>query len=186
MSRRLPKYQKPQIPPFRRIAQTFNRIAKQTAFDLIMEFAGERCAMFKRRILDQDFDSFATTPLTEQYLARKASANADLRTMVATQHYVDSIKVLTRRNEDGSITIYIGFDSRTLARNLDGKIVQFPLYAVAAVQEDGSEKANIPPRPHWKPELGRIRAAAPRVRRRIEHAVTLAARRELQKLLKVG
>jgi len=186
MARRLPKYKKAHIPAIRKVSQTLNRIAKQTAFDVITTFAEERCATFKQRILDQDFKSFETTPLTDQYLARKASANVDLRTMIATHHYIDNIKVLTRRDDDGSITIYIGFNRRTLARNLKGETVQFALYEVAYVQENGSEKAHIPPRPHWKPELDRIRAASPKVRRRIEKIVTKATRQELVKLLKTG
>ncbi len=181
---KLPKYRPPHVPDFRTVSRVLTRTARNVVFVEVMAFANERAMAFRQRILDQEFESFETTPLTEHYLARKAAANVDLRTMIATQHYVDNIRVFTRIERPGRMLIYIGFHARTLARDLKGRPTQFHLFEVARVQELGSENAHIPPRPHWKPEQVRIQQASRALRKTLVRKIVVQARKELKRVLK--
>ena len=182
-SPRLPRYRRPHIPNFRKVTRSLSRIANRMSEEAIREFAEGRVVAFQTRIRAQDFAAFRDFPLSEKYLRRKVLAGADTRTMIARGHYMDSIRVFRRRNEDGTTTFHIGFHARTLARDLDGNIVPFPLYRVAEVQEHGSEEAQIPPRPHWRPELQRIAQAARPFRRRLAENIVKEVRRDLKKRL---
>jgi hypothetical protein len=152
---------------------------------MIREFTDKEREEFVRALRHQDFPAFQEIPLSPAWLARKARKNRDLRTMIATGHYINSIRVFRKDSVrmDGTRTFlfHVGFEKDALARDLDGRTVNFPLRLVAAVQEKGSAAAHIPPRPHWEPQRRRISARAPALRQRIGIKVAQQVRRELER-----
>ena len=162
------KLRKPHVPDLRRILTRFSEIAQRVLEREVEELAERERDAFVKRIEDQDFDSFAAFPLNSAYLERKVKAGADPRTMIATGHYKDNIRVFRRINEDGSRTYYVGFHKRMQARDLAGNRVPILLVDVAWVQEKGSVKMNIPARPHWGPHFDEMQTRAKNERARIK------------------
>ena len=173
-------YKKPQIPNLR---AAFKAVAKtvppavEKAVDAWME---EQRLDFIDRIQKQRFVSFRVilypesgTNLSPRWLAVKAAYGADLRTMIATGHYVSQIK-LWKSGKGRDRRYRIGFHANTKARDLNGHVVDFPLWRVARVQEFGSDAAQIPPRPHWRPYANLMRRRAPAARRACAHAAGVA------------
>lgn len=170
-------YRPPHIPNFERFAERLVKSAKERGRFAIQAFAGFEAETFRQRILEQQFESFEANPLSPAWIARKIAKNADLRVIVATQTYVKHIRVFTKENEDGSLTVYVGFDENDRAVDLDGNIVRdMPLHVLAEIHEYGSEVANIPPRPHFTPFREEMRQRAGKVRERIRKQVTLDMR----------
>lgn len=175
------KYKPSHVPDFRQFTQTVKAIVPRTAERMVYAFAKAECRTFKSRIRHQTFRSFITTPLTAKWLSRKAAAGADQRVMIATKHYVRSIRVFTKRTKRG-VVIRVGFHPNTLARDLQHRVVQIPLWKLALVHEHGSAKMNIPPRPHWRPfkremELQRVRPLRKTITRECIHLVRQHLRR---------
>lgn len=130
----------------------------------VVEWAHEEVELFRDAVKAQDFPAFHAEPLSPQWLARKASKNLDLRTMIATGNYLERIRVFETRKRDGSVSIFIGFDRDEKAIDADGQATPTTLRLVAAVHEYGSAASNIPPRPHWGPFLKRMKGRAKDVR----------------------
>lgn len=180
----------PHVPDFHKVVQIVSHNANRIALTQIQGFASTSAQRFKRRILDQDFESFNATPLSPKYAARKAAAGLDPRIMVATRNYVEHIEVAPPQQlEGGAKLVYIGFRKDAQVRDMDGKVVPIHvgditgLRALALVQEKGSEKVGIPPRAHWEPERARIAKDAVPVRRQIVRDVVHKSRQDLKKAL---
>lgn len=164
-------YQKPHIPDLRAVAKSLKAVARTTAMEHIEMFAVEERDAFRARIAAQQFQSFAAIPLSPQWLARKKAAGADLRTMIATSHYLGNIKVQHRLHADGSATYMVGHDDATVAKKLDGTDADILLQDVAKVQEMGSANHKVPARPHWGPHLNDMHERAPKTRKAIRSDV---------------
>jgi len=157
---------KPQIPKFNAVTQQFAADAMAIADTALRAFADREAKGFQRRIRRQDFASFDRVPLKPSTLARKAMLHLDLRTMIATEHYVTSIGVIRRRTALG-VNYYIGFGPNAHARNPDGTVSPALLNDIAAAQEHGAPASNLPARPHWGPYLQEMANRATVVREKI-------------------
>ena len=169
-------YKKSQIPDFRKAATRAQVKARRTLESAVREFADRELQAFKLRILDQDFESFVAHPLSPRYVERKRRAGADTRTMIATGHYLRSMRVFEQPNPDRSTTIYVGFDEETNARDLQGRETDIKLIEVARIQEYGAllnpeSGASIPPRPHWGPHLKDMKRRAVEERKQIRQNI---------------
>lgn len=164
------KLKPPHIPNFRKMTARL-REAPVVAMTLIRTFAEKEAEIFRNKIENQEFESFDATPLSDDWLAFKAKHNLDLRTMIATKTYVSKIRVFVKDTENGKM-VYIGFDEEDRAVDpVTKELTPFPLHLLAAVQEFGSAKANVPARPHWGPQLQEIAQRAGGVRLRIQNTV---------------
>ena len=161
------RYRASHIPDFQQFIRIVRDTVKTAPLQMIHEFAGAELQRFKKRILKQEFKSFKEIPLSPAWVARKLRAHRDLRVMLATHHYTNSIKIFTRKGADGATLVYIGFDKRANARNLKGEVIPFKLYKLARVQEYGSAKANVPSRPHWRPHLMEMKQRAVLARKKM-------------------
>lgn len=166
-------------------AALIHRVATRVAREGVLAFAEYHRGEFSRRILAQDFESFQTifypesgTNLSPRWIARKRAAGADLRTMLATHHYLNSIETFSRMR-GRTMDVRVGFHHQARARNLKGEIVAITLDHLARLHEHGSFANNLPARPHWWPHLQRMHAEAPALRRRLSHAIVSAVREEL-------
>lgn len=142
-------YKKSTIPNFRKAVGNLGKVAPRIAHQMVLEFAHKECEAFIEAIKAQSFPSFDATPLSEAWAARKAALKLDPRTMIASSNYVSKIRVIEQPQEDGTKLIYIGFADTDMAKDSHGHITTFPLWLLAAVQEYGSIKANVPARAHW-------------------------------------
>lgn len=174
---------KPQIPPFSAVRRAIAHVANELLDRRTGEFAEQEADLFRARIKAQKFQAFIDYPLSPRYLARKAAAGADLRTMIATAHYIKAIRALRRRGVDGKPYWMVGFHWSAKARNLDGSVSQLLLSDVAAIQEFGSAAAHIPPRPHWRPQAKEMARRAVPFRRRVAAEIAKKANAELVKSL---
>ena len=175
------KYRKPQVPDFGRIRRAF-KSAVQIANEEVESFAEEQRDDFQQRIEQQDFPSFDAAPLSVAYANRKLRLGLDSRVMIATEYYKDAIKVFSRKNRDGSVTYYVGFHKRELARDHKGERVQITLVQLAWVHEKGSIKMDVPARPHWSPHLALMHARAGERRDLIRKRVRKHVKKKLGKL----
>jgi len=162
---------KPHIPSFKRVVAPLLKHAMPTSLKIVQTFAEDQLNAFVKRIKDQDFKSFHDVPLSEQWLAYKIKHDLDMRTMIATEHYIKAIQVLTHKESPDSITVYIGFKMSEMVNDRDGNPTDFPMYRLAEVHEYGSQNHHTPARPHWKPQVPRIRKAAIPVRRNIQKEI---------------
>jgi len=167
-------YKRSKVPSFSPIAAAIKAEATTTALAEVAQFAEAEKDGFVGRIEAQDFPSFDSTPLTPAWKRRKEMAERDLRVMIATGTYKDSIRVFRRLVKDGAI-FRIGFHHAKRARNLKGEIVPLLLDELARVHEFGSAKANVPARPHWRNHLDQMRERArtlrPEIVRQIVHNI---------------
>lgn len=161
---------KPHIPSFKKVTARL-RQAPAEALKIVRTFADRECLIFKNRIENGDFESFDATPLSDDWLAFKVANNLDLRTMIATKNYVSKIRVFQRKTKKGYM-VYIGFGDNDVALDpVTKEKTPFKLHLLAAVQEFGSVKANVPARPHWTPQLAEIASRAGGVRLKIQKRV---------------
>lgn len=187
---------KAHIPDFRKLSGSLRRVAREKLFEAVREYAEDERDAFKEKIEDQDFPSFqevfypeSGTNLSPKWLARKESAGADLRTMIATRWYLDHIRVFTRkaRRVGEPSVIRIGFHPTVRARDLKGRITDTPLNMVAIYNEFGSLDGKLPARPHWRPHIREmklnVRKARARMRERLKEEIR--ASRELRGLIVV-
>jgi hypothetical protein len=174
-----PKWKKPHVPNLKKVLKTARDAARATAIETLEDYAHEQREDFVGRIQDQRFASFkkilypeSGTNLSPRWLATKQAWNADLRTMIATGHYTESIKVFKKgRLQRGPYEFRIGFHHSAKARRLDGTIAPILLKDLARVHEHGSVKMKIPERPHWGPQGNRMRRDRGKTRRRINEAI---------------
>lgn len=161
-------------------------MANESLFAAVVSYADGRREDFIDKIETQAFASFqevlypeSGTNLSPGWLARKENAGRDLRTMIATGWYTRNIKVFTRRaRRRGERTLVkVGLHPRTLARDLDGRITDVPLWLVATYNEHGSLDGHLPARPHWGPYFSTMRANARVTRRRVREQVIKALTR---------
>lgn len=164
-------YKRSHIPKLGPILKKVGIVARATLDDSVTQYATEQRDLFVKKIKEQRFASFhivfypeSGTNLSPRWLARKAAKGADDRTGIATGHYVSQIKVFRTSKKDGSVSVRVGFHPSTLARDLDGDIKNITLNRVARVLEHGSEKMQIPARPHWGPHENAMIREAGKVR----------------------
>ena len=171
-------YKKPHIPDLSHVLRGIGEIASEIVEEEVESFAVAERDSFVRRIKRQEFQSFNATPLTRLWLRRKIMARADKRVMIATGHYIRSIKIQRRRVGRRGRTIFVGFDSRLMPRDLDGRIVHVEggMNKIAWVHERGSAKMKVPPRPHWEPHRLQMVERARGVRKRIKRRIGREAR----------
>jgi len=162
---------KAQIPKLTAVMAQVAKDATEIADTALRAFAEREAKGFQRKIRRQDFRSFDRVPLQPSTLARKEMLYLDLRTMMATEHYVNSIQVIRRRTAAG-INYYIGFGPNAHARNPDRTVSDALLNDVANAQEFGAPGANLPARPHWGPYLQEMVERATVVREKIVLATT--------------
>lgn len=174
-------YKNPRVPDFGRVRRAF-KSAKAIVAKEVEAFAEEQKDDFQHRIEQQDFPSFDATPLSVAYANRKLRMGLDSRVMIATEYYKDAIKVFSRKNRDGSITYYVGFHSRELARDHEGKRLPITLVRLAWVHEKGSVKMHVPARPHWSPHLALMHSRAKGHRDMIRKKVREHVKKKLGKL----
>lgn len=185
-------YRKSQIPKFPVLATTIAKVANARFVELMDEYAEDERTEFVQRIKDQRFASFQVTlypesgtNLSPQWIARKEAKKADPRTMIATHHYVDSIRVFRRLNSNHRGGKWrIGFHPRLRARDLDHKSVSITLDDVAQIHEHGN--AQTPARPHWGPNLNRMRREAPAVRRHMRGEIVAEVRKACRRQMAGG
>lgn len=154
-------------------------------------YSEQERAEFVLRIKEQRFASFhvihypeSGTNLSPQWIARKDAAGADERTMIATKHYIRHVNVFRKLNRNRRGGLWrIGFHPTVQARDLKGRVVPILLSDVAAIHEHGN--ARTPARPHWRPNLNRMRREAPAVRREMKDEIAKAMRAAVGKRLVV-
>lgn len=176
----------PKIPDARKLFKRVKEVITETVVDELELWAEEIRDEFVERIEAQAFAAFQVilypesgTNLSPQWLARKEAANADERTMIATEHYTRSIKVYRKYDrKQKKWIIRVGFHPRIQARDLKNRIVSILLDDVALVQEFGSIKAQIPARPHWRPHRATVKSEAPAKRKEVTRTVSRALKRD--------
>jgi len=178
-------YRQSTIPRFQDKVSRGVRDASVAFHAGVREFAEQEKVAFRQAILDQEFESFIAFPLSRAYLQRKIAAGADTRVMIATGHYLDSLRIFERDNGDGSFTMLVGFDEDEPAHDLYGRPTDIRLWEVARIHEYGAPLKDppgdrrIPARPHWGPHLRGMKARAPAARKRIQRKVAEAVRRRM-------
>lgn len=179
--------QKPShIPNFGSIARHFRDRASAIALKMVDDFAESERVLFKQKILDQNFPAFHAFPLRPTTVAAKRRARVDLRVMIATRTYINSIQVFRKLKNDGrGATFRIGFHPRKRARDYHGHITDILLSEVAMIQEHGSVGRNIPARPHWQPHFVTMQQRAVAERREIRDTIVQEIRRDI-KLGRIG
>lgn len=160
---------RPRIPDLKSVLKKAGTAVRAAAEKQLVRYAQENRDDFVERIEDQDFDSFhvvfypeSGTNLSPRWLARKAAADADPRTLIATGHYLAKIQVFHKRTPKGGLHVRVGFHPSAKARDLQGKEQTITLNRVALVLEHGSEVAQIPARPAWGPFLRELRKRHPK------------------------
>ena len=138
------------IPAFRTVTAPL-RHAHEIADEKIGAFAQSEANRFRGRIKSQAFTSFHKVPLAPVTILRKTLLKLDLRTMIATGHYTQSIKVVRWVPEPGLVRYRVGFADNDRAHDENGVPVSMTLNELAAIHEYGTSK--IPARPHWGPHL---------------------------------
>jgi hypothetical protein len=171
-------YKKPHIPDFKKTMRTFRSVARAVIRVQVETFLTIEQVAFVHRVESQGFTAFDMLPLSPKYLAAKIRAGADTRTMIATHHYLNSVR-LFRVSDGTEVTYHVGFDENAMARDMHGNVTDFPLRLVAAVQEYGSSRANIPARPHWGPHFQAMHQRAVAVRRLIRDKTKVAFKKRM-------
>jgi hypothetical protein len=175
-------YKKPSLPKFRAVARRLSEKANAHALARVGQFAEQETTAFKKRIKDQDFRDFHAIPLSPVTLAAKRRAGVDLRVMIATKTYVNSIQVFRRKHDNGrGARFRIGFHPQKKARDNYGHIVDILLSDVARIQEYGSRAAKIPARKHWRPHLHDMRPRARAFRVELRDELIALLRAEIQR-----
>lgn len=188
------KPRKSQIPNARKIFKRVAEVAHDQLVEEVHEWAFEVRDEFVARIESQAFASFQAilypesgTNLSPEWLARKEAAGADLRTMIATGHYVSKIDVFKKEDKREKKTIVrVGFHHSAKPRDLEGRTVDIEipgtgitgLTALAIVHELGSIKANVPARPHWSPHRIVVREQARKKRKEFLRSILKALKKD--------
>lgn len=189
-------YKASHIPTFKAIAPKLTKAVREVLREELDAIAEEEREDFVERIEDQRFASFKRVlypdspyenrNLSPAWMRRKISHDADQRTMIATGTYVDGI-VVRRKLDTGAAgggTWRIGFNPTKRARNLKGETIDLTLEELAVIHEFGT--LQTPARPHWGPQLNRIRQRAPQHRVRIRAAIKARLGKDFKTTLKVA
>ena len=186
-------WKQPHIPEMKTVLTKAGAVARDESKAAIEDWADEQRELFIVKIEDQTFTSFqriyypeSGTNLSPRWLRRKEIVGADLRTMIATGHYIASIKLWKKKTKRNGVEFRIGFHPKAQARKLDGSTAPILLSDVARVHEFGSVKGNVPPRPHWGPHGNVMRKAAPKTRRMISTRIGKRLKKELPKFAKAA
>lgn len=189
------KFRPPQIPDFARTAKRIIERANELLVEAVEAYAGDERDEFVYRIERQAFASFqephypeseelGNPNLSYDYLARKLARLDEVRTLIATGHYIDSIKVFRKKLDDrrNGYEIRVGFHPSARARDMEGRTQPVTLNKVAIYLEFGSLDGKLPARPAWQPHLSRMRARAGVTRKRIGRRIrkTLAKDRQIK------
>ena len=185
---------KSKIPQAGRLFTQVRRAANAALIDEVGAWAEVQKDDFRDKIERQVFPDFreiyypeSGTNLSPQWLSRKSRKGADTRTMIATGHYKNSIRVWRRlRKGRQGADFRIGFHLRIQARNLDNQRVPILLSSVAMIHEYGSVASNIPRRRHWGPHYADMSAAAVVERPKMRLVVLDAIRDAVSDHLKVS
>jgi hypothetical protein len=178
---------KPQLPNMRSIVATIRHSVTDTLLEEIGTWAEAQKDGFVGKIESQDFPDFRAilypdsgTNLSPQYLQRKKGAKVDMRTMIATGNYKNSIRVWRKlgRSRQGA-TWRIGFHPRKLAVDFKNNRTNMLLSQIAMIQEFGSVGRNIPARKHWRPHLTAMHKNALAVRPQMRRIVVRNLRKSL-------
>lgn len=173
----------PHIPKFSKLVKAFEG-AQEIVDEEVTQFAEDERDSFVSQVEAQNFPSFNVTPLNPVYLARKLKLKLDSRVMMRTGYYINHVKVFHRRTGKRSKVIHVGFHRRALARDEHGQRTPFLLYKLAWVQERGSAKAHVPPRPHWQPHFQGMHRRAVPLRKRIKRRIRANVRKVMPGVLK--
>lgn len=178
---------KPHIPDFASLARRLRATANDALHKGVVEYADSERDRFVRKIELQAFASFkkinypeSGTNLSPNWLDQKERKGADERTMIATTWYKSNIKVWVKKGRSRRETtiVRIGFHPRTMARDLDHKITDTPLWLVATYNELGSLDGNLPARPHWGPHFRVMHSEKGKTRRLLRDRVKTAIKRD--------
>lgn len=134
----------------------------------------------KQRIREQDFGNDIGErkwpPLNPQYLKWKKAQGLDERMLIATGRYLKSIWVM-KRYYGRNLSWQIG-----VRKQIHGPS-GLPYPVLARILEYGSKKRRIPPRPHWRPTLRRIRREQRwRIREALKEAAKKSKKKAVQRL----
>lgn len=179
------RFKKPHIPDFKKVVVVILKSFATRVEEKVEAYAREHARRFQERIRRQDFKSFKAIPLSPVTIAKKKAAGVDLRTMIATKTYINSIGVhhKTYRKERRKVW-RIGFNPRKLAVDYYGNKTDITLEEVARIQEHGSHTANIPARPHWRPHALLMRREAEARRRRWKLQAIRDVKKEMKRVLR--
>jgi hypothetical protein len=167
-------YKKSTIPDISRRLRKLERAASEVLTGFVPEYAGRVASEFRKRVREQAFRAFDEVPLAPSTVERKDRKGLDPRTMVATGHYVSSIRVFKLRDmAGGGHRFFIGHGAQDVALDEDGNRTDTSLRLVARVQEYGSSR--VPSRPHWTPHLRRLQRELPGVARAVRRAILRSA-----------
>ena len=183
------KWKPPHVPDLKVVLKKARDISRHEGLIALEEYAEGQRELFVQKIEHQTFASFKVilypesgTNLSPEWLDRKEAAGADDRTMIATRHYIENIKVFRKgRPQRGPVEFRIGFHQSAKARDLKNRVSQILLRDLARVHEFGSIKANIPARPHWGPHANTMRKGAKKVRMTINVRIGKRLKKALPK-----
>jgi hypothetical protein len=113
--------------------------------DKEMEKLANKAAREVKKTINQQTETWE--PLNEDYEAFKKRTGLDTRTLVATKEYRDSITV----TKEDICRYRIGPPLKK--KHSSG----LPLWKLAKLLEYGNAEGNLPPRPHYRPVLERIK-----------------------------
>ena len=142
----------PKIPNFHKATEVLRK-APDVARTMLAKTADMEAETFIHYVENQTpFEEFDAAPLSEKWAAFKKKHKLDKRTMIATTHYINKVRVFTTRVSPTHWQYRIGFAPSDRAIDPVTK-TQTPLSLnlLAAVHEYGSQKAHVPARPHWGP-----------------------------------
>jgi hypothetical protein len=185
---------KPQIPNMRLLATTIRKTVNDTMIGAVGDWTEGQKDDFVVKIENQAFPDFreifypeSGTNLSPRYLRRKRKAGVDLRTMVATGNYKDSIRVWRKLGKGRrGATWRVGFHPKKLARDFKNQQLDILLSQVAMIQEFGSVKNSLPARKHWRPHLAQMHKNALTARPRMRLMVVKNLRKALRGQAKVA
>lgn len=172
-------YKKPHVPDFAAALQLLRVTALKVGTSAVRRFVETERRGFQEAIRRQQPPSFHQHPLSPAWLRRKREAGADLRVMIATGHYVSSIRTFMRRQSSGRATFRIGFAPNAHARNLDRTVSPLLLRDLAAIHENGSKR--VPARPHWQPYLQGMRVRATLFREELAQRIAAQVQDKIEK-----
>jgi len=144
-------YKKPSIPKFSKLVSQTGEEVLGLAQQGVRQVAEDARDKLVEGIKEQVFQSFRQFPLADETVARKERLGLDGRVMMATGHYVNSIKVV----QEDENTFRVGFEEGEKAVDEQGRPVDIELDQVARAHEFGT--STLPARPHWRPVFDEIK-----------------------------
>lgn len=143
--------------PFTAIRKAVQEVGIKEARSILSKELEKLADEIKLALLRQTLD---LAPLSPKYLAWKKRKGLDHRILIATGHYVSSIKV-KRKNNQWEVGVPDGFHPTA------GMTYE----KLARIHEYGSKKMHIPARPHWRPTIAKFQARSQGIRDLIQTRV---------------